>query len=137
VSTARYVREATKRLSPTPAVSAISGLIRWYKADDLALADNSLVSTWPDRSGNGADLTASGSLRPTLAQGRLNGKPGIVFSGAQKLAIVDSSGPTGDITVFAVAANFKRGSSPYLVAWEVLFQWRSRCATLNGCSRLA
>jgi predicted GH43/DUF377 family glycosyl hydrolase len=117
MSLARYAREATRRRAPQPDVAAISGLIRWYSADTLTLADNSPVSTWADRSGNGADLTAAGAARPTLIQSRLDGKPGVVFSGAQKLASTAAGQPATDLTVFAVVANYKRGSSPQFVSW--------------------
>lgn len=95
-----------------------ANLQRWYKADALSLSDNALVATWPDSSGHGADLTASGSSRPTFVAARWNGLPGVAFSLAQALSSTATAGrPTSDVTVFAVLEHGKRGSSPQFVTW--------------------
>lgn len=98
--------------------TTISNLERWYDANTLNLADNALVSTWSDLSSNAADLTASGSDRPTYIARYWNGRPALMFYGAQELASTSSTGrPSTDITVFVVAANMKRGSFPEFVSW--------------------
>jgi len=59
----------------------IDGLATWYRADDLsALSYGANVSTWPDASGNGYDLTA-GSSPPTYENVTARGQ-GVRFSGA-------------------------------------------------------
>jgi hypothetical protein len=96
-----------------------SGLVRHHAADSLHAADGSLVSTLADLSGYGADLTASGGDRPVVVHDRLNGKPGIVFSGAQELASTEASGrPTTDITIVMVLSHMKRGSFPMFMSWS-------------------
>jgi len=59
----------------------IEGLAAWYRADDLsALSYGANVSTWPDFSGHGYDLTA-GSSPPTFENVTTRGQ-GVRFSGA-------------------------------------------------------
>lgn len=51
--------------------------LAWYRADDLALADGADVTTWPDASGNGYDLTPDGATPPTLQTNEQNSLPGV------------------------------------------------------------
>lgn len=68
----------------TPA--SISGLALWFKADALALNDGDAVTTWPDSSGNGYDVTQSvAGERPAYRTGILNGKPVVRFDGGDLL----------------------------------------------------
>jgi hypothetical protein len=101
--------------SPT----AVSGLTVWFKADAITgLSDGNPVATWPDLSGNGYNLTASGSGQPTYKVNVLNGMPVVRFNGsnsmlsatafpfAQPLTLLmvgDSTG--GSLSMFEVAPN--------------------------------
>lgn len=111
----RAIPSRRSTFSPT----SIAGLVRWYAADELGLADNALVSLWADASPSGADLTAAGTDRPTIVHDRWNGKPGVVFSGAQVLASASATGrPTTDATVFVVGSHQSHGSSfPQYLSW--------------------
>lgn len=37
----------------------------WYDASDIALANNALIDSWMDRSGNGNNISQTGAARPT------------------------------------------------------------------------
>ncbi len=50
--------------APVGSVAGLTFLARW-RASSLGLADGAAVAVWADESGNGRDLTASGSARPT------------------------------------------------------------------------
>lgn len=61
--------------------SDISGVAVWLDAASIDAASGSSVSTWTDRSGNGADGTqTTASKRPTLAAGVLNGRSVLGFN---------------------------------------------------------
>jgi hypothetical protein len=77
---------------PTSAASAwspsdLADLFAWYKADAITgLTNNDPVSTWSDSSGNGYDVTASGSDRPTYKTNTLNSMPVVEFNATHWLA---------------------------------------------------
>jgi len=50
-----------------------------YSAKELSLSDQDTVSTWPDETGNGHDLSASGA--PTYVESGINGNPVVRFDG--------------------------------------------------------
>src|SRR5690606_16131545 len=84
--------------------SDIPGLVAWWKADALTLADDDPVATWPDSSGNGHDLAqATSDRRPTFKAGVLNGRPIVRFDGGDVLATSATSAPGNTFTLFAVA----------------------------------
>lgn len=59
----------------------------WWRADRIALNDGGLVASWPDQSGNGRDLTQSvDAKKPTWKRSVINGRPAVLFSGAQELS---------------------------------------------------
>lgn len=51
----------------------------WVKADSIVANDNDLLTTWPDDSGNGNDLAAISSQRPTYRTNQQNGLPAVKF----------------------------------------------------------
>lgn len=51
------------------------------------LNDGDPVSTWPDSSGNGHDVTAAGTARPLYKTNILNGKPVVRFDGINDLLV--------------------------------------------------
>jgi hypothetical protein len=68
-------------------LSDVAGLTLWLKADGITdKSDGDLVDQWDDFSGNGFHGTASGALRATYKVNIENGKPAVLFSGAQYFA---------------------------------------------------
>lgn len=66
--------------------ASVSGLKLWLKADAIiGLVDGDLMTQWDDLSGNGYHYNASGGLRPAYKTNIANGKPAVLFSGAQYL----------------------------------------------------
>lgn len=62
--------------------SSVAGLIAWFRADLLTgLANADPISTWTDLSGNGNNLTASSTARPTYRTAVINGKAVARFDG--------------------------------------------------------
>lgn len=57
----------------------LPNLVAWYKADSLLLTNGDPVSTWVDSSGNGHDMTQTGSNRPTYETNIQNSLPGVKF----------------------------------------------------------
>lgn len=68
-----------------------AGAVQVYDARFLTGAHNDPVATWPDRGSGGYDITASGTLRPTLKVAALNGQNCVSFDGNDAL----SSSPAG------------------------------------------
>lgn len=56
----------------------IAGCVLWLRASSLSLSNGDPISTWEDESGNGNDMTSSGSDRPTFLTG-----PTVNFNGSQ------------------------------------------------------
>lgn len=87
-----------------PAISPVdvSGRIFHVRSDDGTLAPG-LVSVWPDQSGYGTDLEASGALRP----GIITPEGGVIFTSAQGMVTSSELEYSGfkDITIFAVIQN--------------------------------
>ena len=85
--------------------ATVSGIVAWFKADSLVLADGDPVSSWSDSSGNSHTATSTSTARPTYrsAPTGFNGKPALQFDGSN-----DTIGTAGfaltslDLTVFAV-----------------------------------
>jgi hypothetical protein len=76
------------------------------KADSLALADGAPVAAWNDSSGNGCNaVQAVVANQPTFKTNIQNGKPAVLFNGANLLAITPAlAAPlqSSNWTVFAV-----------------------------------
>jgi hypothetical protein len=87
----------------------IAGLKFWIRANTLSLSDNDPVTTWPDESGNGNDVSQStAGFKPVFKTNILNGLPIVRFDGIDDTL-------TGGFTitygsVFAVA-NFNSGGN--------------------------
>ena len=68
--------EAVAMPTLTFSPSSISGLIIWLDAASENYADNEVVGTWTDRSGNGNNATqVNAPNKPTFKTGIFNGKP--------------------------------------------------------------
>lgn len=68
----------------------------WYDATDLTLNNNDLVSAWPDKSGNGRNLSQTGTARPTYknATDANYSFPSVRFDGVDDFLSID-----GDVFV--------------------------------------
>ncbi|MBK8196706.1 MAG: hypothetical protein IPK76_27205 [Lewinellaceae bacterium] len=63
----------------------ISNLVAWYVGDDIGIADEALVSSWVDASGNGNDLTQDTTARqPKYQTNFLNGHAVVDFVGVDE-----------------------------------------------------
>lgn len=71
----------------------------WWKATDLALADNDPVSTWADAFGS-ADYTAAGGVRPTYKANA--GDPYVQFDGTDDTMAATISGLGLDFSVVLI-----------------------------------
>lgn len=89
-----------------PDPSDISGLILWFEAEDLVgvIADEDPIPTWPDRSGNGRDLTqATSTKRPTWRFDPTSGTGIVQFDGVDDYMKTPAfASPTAGVHVFAV-----------------------------------
>ncbi|MCK9896978.1 GDSL-type esterase/lipase family protein [Frankia sp. AgB32] len=113
----RVINQAT--VSP----DTVSGLVGWWRADALGLADNTAVSSWAPSAGlQSAPLTQSGTNRPVLRTGILNSLPVVRFSAASSQSLdtgawgTSYTVPVTVVTVarftsVAVAANLWSGRS--------------------------
>lgn len=63
----------------------LATLEAWYRADDLAGSEGEAISTWPDKSPNGWNLTGAAGERPVLRLNAVNGKKAVDFDGADDL----------------------------------------------------
>jgi len=97
----------------------------WLKADAIVgLADADPVATWPDSSGYGNDLAqATSGNRPLYKTGILNGKPAVLFDGANDylssaalLSALLAAGGAG--TVYVVARANSPGGDPDQTIWR-------------------
>jgi hypothetical protein len=85
-------------------IPVTTNLFVHFRADLGVTKDGSdLVSEWADQSGNGHDLTSSGTKRPTLLSANLNGKDVLDFDGSDDNLIVSSLSLAQPIHVFIVA----------------------------------
>jgi len=80
----------TPSAAPT-GLSAITGLLAWWKASTLALADGASVTTWSDISGNGYSAAQSGVNRPTYKASWTNGKPAVELNGGSTAQFLQST----------------------------------------------
>jgi len=68
-------------LEPIFNVLTIPGLVGWWKADALVLAEDAAVSSWTDSSGNNRHLLqADAAKRPVYKGAVVNGKPVVRFT---------------------------------------------------------
>lgn len=87
---------------------AIPGLLYWFAADKITgvTADDTIVTTWTDSSGNNRDAVAGGTQRPTFKTNIKNGRPTIRFNGTTNAFRITGSAGT---------VNYSSGSSIFVV----------------------
>lgn len=76
----------------------------WYRSDDIAQGDGSSVSQWPDRSGNGANLTQTPGDSPTFLNSvsSLGNRPALQMTGAQQLRLTNPSSYAGGNSAYSL-----------------------------------
>ena len=72
-----------------------------YRASSISANDGDSVTSWPDTSGNGNDLTVAEGTVTFYADG-INGLPALAFSGSQMTTTAALSTPGTELTVFAL-----------------------------------
>ena len=83
-------------------MNVAKGLEMWLKADAIdGIKDGGAVATWLDSSGKKADVSAPDGKQPLFNANFANGKPGLVFSGAQGM-LSSKKYSFKDFTVFVV-----------------------------------
>lgn len=63
----------------------------WLDASSLSLSDGSLVSSWPDISGNSQWASTSGTNRPAFRTNQLNGFPLLDFDGTNDFITINNA----------------------------------------------
>jgi hypothetical protein len=76
---------------PTFLPTNLPGLVRWGKPDTMGLADGTLVTSYPDLSGNGFNFVASGTS-PTYKANVVNGLGAILYDGSTTWMSCDTLG---------------------------------------------
>ena len=83
--TPNEIADATRKgVWPQDFPKTISGLTLWFAADHLTgFNDGDAVTTWPDQSGNGYDVTqATGANKPLYKTNIFKDKPALLFDGS-------------------------------------------------------
>lgn len=75
----------------------------WFDASALSVSDGTNLTTWPDASGNGRDLSRAAANGPAFRAGAINGHPAVEFLGSGYCMATVATGTWQ--TVFAVAKN--------------------------------
>lgn len=99
-------------------VGSSSTTILWLSSDDVAQSNNTNVSTWADRSGNGNDITQpDANYQPLFITNVLNSYPAIRFSTDDRLRRTSFSDfPSSAITVFLVDKTSDNNDGPFSYA---------------------
>jgi hypothetical protein len=99
-------------VTPVTAPTEISGCVGWWDASDADSITQSggLVSQWNDKSGLNNHATASGSARPTLTAGGLNGRSVMTFDGADDSMQITGTARTNETWFVVGRANVVPGA---------------------------
>lgn len=116
--TAQRIQMAASATSQSPA--AIAGMMVWFEADAITgLNDGDAVSTWPDSSSNGSDLTQStGSNKPVYKTGIVNGRPVVRFDGTDDKMATEALTQAQPITSFVVARTNAPAGGSHHTLWS-------------------
>lgn len=101
---------------PTPS----QGLQLWLQSDAVPEVENGApVSTWPDQSGNGHDLLASGEKNvPTYVGGAINGKPVLRFEGGDGFGAPSLSRVLASAGAYTLLEVTRQGTRGYVEVSE-------------------
>lgn len=84
-------------------LDTLSTVSAWFDAGDINVTPGDFISTWPDKSGNGNNATATSTARPVLRAEKINGQPAVYFDGVNDFfSVPDLDFPDNEIQVFAV-----------------------------------
>ena len=96
-ATATYTETvAASGTAPVAPPIPATGLVGWWDASQLALADGAAVTSWIDLSGSGNHLGAA-TATPTFKTGVLNGEPVVRFNAAEQMLRTVATVPLGHI----------------------------------------
>lgn len=81
-------------LTPGWTPARLSGVVAWWRADDLAGADGSAVSSWTDRIAGQTVTQLTGSQQPLLKSGAngINNRPVVRFAGSSSQYLSSARG---------------------------------------------
>ena len=97
-----------------------ANLLAWFKASSLS---SSPVTTWPDSSGNGHNLTMTGS--PTWAAGAINGLPAVTFNGSSQYGTMATPVPySGQFSIYVVFSSPNSQISAFVSGTSNTFEYR-------------
>lgn len=101
--------------------NALSGLVAWGEADDIAGNDGDSVASWINKTGSGLDpAQATGSKQPTLKLNAINGRKALRFALASSQVLLFPVGAMGWLnnvagcTIVAVVQPITVVSSNYI-----------------------
>jgi len=106
-----HVSSAGPQTTGDASPARIPGLVAWYDARYLNLADGDPVGTYPDLSGNGFDLTqGTTAAKPTFVASGYDGTPAIFLDGVDdyltKSGIVGTDLDSDEMTIICETARF-------------------------------
>jgi len=109
-----YSARAVGQMNKFAFPPAFSNCVLWLDANDVngtgLTSTAGTVTSWVDKSGSNNNSTAA-SGSPTLTLNSLNGKPGIVFSGASNSYIQVPRVVTDDFSIFIVFTTTATGAN--------------------------
>ena len=76
-----HVSGTSPQITGDASPARIPGLVAWYDAAYLNLADGDPVGTFPDLSGNGSDMTRDTTSQKPIFVANFNGAPAVYFDG--------------------------------------------------------
>lgn len=83
--------------------SMIPGLVGWFDAQSLGLADAAAVASWPNlASGGAAAVQATSGARPVVSIAKINGHPAVVADGTDDTLAFSVTPYTGPVSVYIV-----------------------------------
>ena len=102
--------------APTFVPTDINDCQLWLQAEVLALADGTIVTSWPDNSGQNHQVEQAEVAKAPVYQSQgLNGRPTLSFDGANHYLTLNLANETTEHTFFAVYNHTPtEGSSNYL-----------------------
>lgn len=96
----RYTGNAWSQIYPETAIPDSESLHSRYDATQLSLSDQDSVTTWPDETDNGHDLTAG--TAPTYVSDGINGNPSVRFDGVDDVLQAQFSAVPQPNTIYVV-----------------------------------
>ena len=89
----------------------VSGLMAWYKADEISQSDDTEISEWSDASGNGYHMSGLGTPKPKFRTSVQNGLGVVRFNGTGFFERAVWTGYPDNNEAITIGAVFKNISS--------------------------